>query len=128
MLSQLYLAVLLLQPANAQPRARDEAVALIARAEALARENKEPEARELAGRAEALGGEDPAVLQRLANFYIGVVPDPPKAASLGWRYAELAPGESTAWRRVAALYLALNNPERAVAAGLRGLPGDDTPD
>jgi tetratricopeptide (TPR) repeat protein len=97
-------------------------------AEAYANQQKQDAALQAARRAEELGGDNPAVLQRLANFYGGVVPDLPKAADLGWRYAENASSDATAWRRVAALYLALDRPDKATAAALRGLPRDDSPD
>src|SRR4051794_25126133 len=54
-------------------------------AEAYARQQRHDASLRAAQRAEQLGRENPAILQRLANFYAGVIPDLPKAADLGWR-------------------------------------------
>src|ERR1017187_1062529 len=40
-----------------------------------------------ARKAESLGGDDPRILQGLANFYATIEPDLPKAAAFGARYA-----------------------------------------
>src|SRR3974390_562961 len=77
-----------------------------------------------AQKAEALGGNDPKILQGLANFYATMVPDLPKAASLGARYAEKSPSDTTAWRRLTAFCLDSGQPDKAIAAGKRGLAGD----
>ena len=126
MLAALYLSVALFLQAGSAPSSDPKAWVMLA--EKYAAEKNENEARAAAARAEELGGKDAAVLQRLANFYAGILPDLPKAAELGWRYAERAPEDATAWRRVAALYLALNKPDRAIEAGLRGVQADDTPE
>src|SRR3982750_1339316 len=126
MLVALYLPVALLLPAGSAPSSDPKT--WVALAEKYAAEMKESDARAAATRAEELGGKNAGVLQRLPNFYAGILPDLPKAAELGWQYAERAPGDATAWRRVAALYLALNKPDRAIEAGLRGVDADDTPE
>jgi tetratricopeptide (TPR) repeat protein len=95
-------------------------------AHALAKGNNPSLAAEAARKAEALGGTNPQLLRALANFYAGLVPDLPKAAELGEKYAAKAPGDKTAWRRVAALYLQLGRPEQAIAAGNRGVPVDNS--
>jgi tetratricopeptide (TPR) repeat protein len=55
-----------------------------------------------------------------------MVPDPPKAASLGERYAERKPEDKTAWRRLAAFCLSTGQPDRAIGAATRGLPVDNS--
>ena len=97
-------------------------------ARTYAKENKRPEALEAARKAEALGAADPKVLQGLADFYAVLVPDPPKAAELGERYAEKAPQDRTAWRRLASFCLQAGLTDRAIAAGTRGLSADDSPE
>lgn len=79
-----------------------------------------------AGKAEALGMEDPTILQRLVNFYSGPIPDPVKAAGLGARYAERRPEDKTAWRRLAVFCLATGQPDRAIEAATRGMAGDNS--
>lgn len=81
-----------------------------------------------ARKAEMFGGGDPAILQGLANFYGSLVPDLPKAAEMGARYAETNPNDVTAWRRVAGLYLSIGKLEQAIAAGVRGLRADPGPE
>jgi tetratricopeptide (TPR) repeat protein len=78
-----------------------------------------------ARKAEALGLADPRILQGLANFYSTSSPNLPKAAELGARYAERAPEDKTAWRRLAAFCLEAGLTDQAVAAGTRGLSVDD---
>jgi tetratricopeptide (TPR) repeat protein len=78
-----------------------------------------------AQKAEALGASDLRILQGLANFYSTLAPDLPKAAELGARYAEKAPEDKTAWRRLAAFCLESGLTDRAIAAGTRGLSVDD---
>jgi len=77
-----------------------------------------------ARRAEALGAEDPAILQGLANFYATAGADQAKAAALGYRYAELKPEDRTAWRRLAQFCLSTGQPERAIAAAKNGFKND----
>ena len=96
----------------------------LARVEAEAQ--KPGEALEAARKAEALGGDDPKVLQTLANLYASSIPDPAKAADLGRRYAERSPQDTTAWRRLAAYCLSTRQPERAIEAGTRGMAGDNS--
>ena len=81
-----------------------------------------------AGKAEALGADDPGVLHELANLYIELQPDLKKAAALEARYAGKTPDDRTAWRRAAALYLDAGLPEEAIAAGRQGLAGDASPE
>ena len=81
-----------------------------------------------ARKTEALGAENPDVLQALANLYSGVLADPAKAAALGARYAELKPQDTKAWRRLAAYCLSTGQPDRAIAAGTRGLQNDNSPE
>ena len=81
-------------------------------------------AQDAASKAERLGAADAAILQGLANFYGSVVRDLPRAASLGARYAQLAPADVSAWRRVAALYLTIGKADQAIDAGLRGKSKD----
>ncbi len=85
MLVALYLSVALFLQAGSAPSSDPKAWLVLA--EKYAAEKKESDARAAAARAEDLGGNDAAVLQRLANFYAGILPDLPKAAELGWRYA-----------------------------------------
>ena len=66
----------------------DDAQGWLSRARAYAKDQKRSEAIEAARKAEDLGGADPKILQGLADFYAIVLPDPPKAADLGQRYAE----------------------------------------
>lgn len=96
---------------------------LLARAYAKAR--KPEQAVRAAKQAEAAGGSDAKILQYLADFYAIAVPDPPKAADLGARYAERASGDATAWRRLAAYCLEAGLTDRAIAAGVRGLESDN---
>ena len=85
-------------------------------------------AQDSATQAERYGAKDSAILQGLANFYGSALSDLPRAAALGARYAQLAPRDTTAWQRVAALYLAVGKPERAIEAGLRGKAIDKSAD
>ena len=87
---------------------------------------KREAALEAARKAETLGPENPDVLQALANMYSGVLGDPAKAADLGARYAERKPQDTTAWRRLTKYCLATGQPERAIAAGIRGLASDNS--
>ena len=111
---------------EAATKLADDAGAWMMLAQTLAREKEAGRAREAAGRAEALGGGDPQILQALANFYTALVPDFRKAASIGAQYAAKTPGDPTAWRNVAALYLDVGDPEEAIAAARRGLPRDNS--
>ncbi len=95
-------------------------------AETYARQKKAQPALAAADRAEKLGWSDADVVNGLAHFFSTLQPDLPRAARLGARYAELRPEDTTAWRRVAALYLDLGQPEQAIAAARRGLPADDS--
>jgi len=81
-----------------------------------------------ASQSEKLGARDPDVLHGLAFLFTGLQPDLKRAADLEARYAELQPADKTAWRRVAAMYLGAGQYDRAVDAGTRGLPVDDTPE
>lgn len=86
-------------------------------------------AEEAAVQAEKFGSKDPAVLQSLANFYGSAMRDLPRAAAIGARYAQIAPPQdTTAWQRVAALYLAIGKPDLAIDAGLRGKARDTSGD
>lgn len=95
-------------------------------AQTYAKQKNRPAALAAAQKAEGLGDKDPEILQGLANFYGVLMPDLPKAASIGERYAALAPEDSTAWRKVAALYLSIGQPEKAIEAGMRGVKADDS--
>lgn len=97
-------------------------------AQVYSKRKKAEQALAAAGKAEALGGDDPGVLHELANLYIEFQPDLKKAAALEARYAEKTPEDRTAWRRVAALYLDAGLPEQAIAAGRRGLANDASPE
>ena len=94
-------------------------------AQTYARRKNLPPAVAAARKAEAFGGSDPRILQGLANFYSTSSPDFPKAAELGARYAERAPEDKTAWRRLASFCLEAGLVDRAIAAGTRGLSVDD---
>jgi len=89
---------------------------------------KRDAALEAARKAETLGAENPDVLQALANLYSGVLQDPVKAASMGARYAERKPQDTTAWHRLTAYCLSSGQPERAIEAGIKGLKSDDSPE
>jgi tetratricopeptide (TPR) repeat protein len=94
-------------------------------AQTRARRNDLKAAQDAAAQAERFGSKDPAILQGLANFYGSAMRDLPRAAALGARYAQIAPEQDpTAWRRVAALYLAIEKPDEAIAAALRGKAKD----
>jgi tetratricopeptide (TPR) repeat protein len=93
-------------------------------AQTYAREKKTQAARSAAVQAEAAGADDPVVLHGLAFLFTDLIPDPKRAAPLEEKYAEKTPGDKSAWRRVAALYLDAGQPDRALAAGLRGLDRD----
>ena len=79
-----------------------------------------------ARKAETLAGNNPAVLQALANLYSGAIPDPAKAADFGRRFAELSPQDQTVWRRLAAFCLSTHQPERAIEAATRGMAADNS--
>jgi len=97
-------------------------------AQVYSKRKKAEQALAAAGKAEALGGDDPGVLHELANLFIELQPDLKKAAALEARYAEKTPADRTAWRRVAALYLDAGLPEQAIAAGRQGLANDASPE
>ena len=106
--------------------APDHAGAWLLLAETYAKQKNSAAALEAAGKAEKLGGADVAILLGLAHFYTDLQPDAAKAASLGARYAELRPQDTTAWRRVAALYLVIGDAGHAIAAGQRAVAADDS--
>jgi len=83
-------------------------------------------ARQAAGRAENLGHDDPLILQALANFYAGVLPDLASAARLGEQYAEKVPQDHAAWPKVAALYLELGRSDDAIRTASLGLKQEET--
>ncbi len=112
--------------AHAGAREPENAQGWLSLARAYARDKKPEQALEAARKAEALGAADPKILQGLADFY--AIPDPPKAAELGERYAERAPRDTTAWRRLAGFCLKAGLTDRAIAAGTRGLNVDDSPE
>lgn len=85
-------------------------------------------AQDSAAQAERYGAKDPAIIQGLANFYGSALRDLPRAAALGARYAQLAPQDTGAWRRVAALYLTLGKPDLAIDAAMRGKAKDASAD
>jgi tetratricopeptide (TPR) repeat protein len=93
-------------------------------AQTYARQKNDKQAVMAARKAEQLGADDPRILQGLANFYATLVPDFPKAASLGARYAEKNPSDATAWQRLASFCLQTGQPEKAIEAGKRGLALD----
>ena len=97
-------------------------------AQVYAQRKKPEQALAAAGKAEALGADDPGVLRDLVSLFIELQPDLKKAAALQARYAGKVPGDRTAWRRAAALYLEAGLPEQAVQAGNRGLAGDSSPE
>ncbi len=105
---------------------QENAAAWMMLAQTLARQNDVQAARQAAAKAETLGSADPKILQALANFYAGVVPDLLKAAQLGERYAAKVPDDPMAWRKVAALYLDLGRTVEAISAARRGLPRDNS--
>ena len=90
-------------------------------AQTHARRKNQPQAIEAARKAEILGAEDPAILQGLANFYATLLPDAPKAASLGERYAERAPADRNAWQRLAEFCLSTGQHDKAIRAANRAL-------
>ena len=95
-------------------------------ARTYAKQKNETAALNAAGKAEQLGDSNPRILQGLADFYATASPNPAKAADLGTRYAEAAPQDTTAWRRLAGYCLQAGMPDRAITAGIRGLPTDDS--
>jgi len=109
-------------------REPNNARAWVELAQVYAKRKKPEQALAAAGKAEALGREDPAVLHDLANLFVELQPDLKKAAALEARYAEKAPQDLAAWRRAAALYLDAGLPEEAIAAGRRGLANDPSPE
>jgi tetratricopeptide (TPR) repeat protein len=72
-----------------------------------------------AQKAESLGGDDPRILQGLANFYATSEPDLPRAAAFGARYAEKNPVDTTAWRRLGSFCRNSRLLKEAVAAGAK---------
>jgi tetratricopeptide (TPR) repeat protein len=98
----------------------------VERAETFAKQKDMARARSAALTAEKLGARDPEIFQALANLYATALKDPPKAAALGARYAELSPRDRTAWRRLAAYCLNTGQPDKAIAAGKRGLAADNS--
>ncbi len=95
-------------------------------AQTYARQKESKSAIAAAQKAETLGAKDPLILQGLANFYVGMVPDYPKAAALGARYAELSPRDTTAWQRLAAFCVSAGLADPAITAGTRALANDDS--
>lgn len=93
-------------------------------AQTCARQKNEKDALAAARKSETLGGSNPKILQGLANFYATLVPDLPKAAALGQRYAELSPRDATAWRRLAQFCLGAGLIDQAITAGTRALATD----
>jgi len=104
--------------------APDDANAWLLLAQIYAKRKNQAAAREAAGKAETLGAANPVILQGLANLYSSLIPDPVKAAAMGARYAERAPDDTTAWRRLTAFCLSTGQPERAIEAGTMGLKVD----
>jgi Flp pilus assembly protein TadD len=90
-------------------------------AQTYARRKDQAQASAAAQKAEALGVEDPLILQGLANFYATVLPDPHKAADFGQRYAERAPNDKTAWQRLAAFCIATGQLDPAIQAATRSV-------
>jgi tetratricopeptide (TPR) repeat protein len=95
-------------------------------AQVCARQKETKAALAAAQKAETIGANEPAVLQGLANFYAGIVPDYPKAAALGAQYAEKSPRDATAWHRLAVFCVSAGLPDQAIAAGARALARDDS--
>jgi tetratricopeptide (TPR) repeat protein len=95
-------------------------------AQTYARQKKQTSALAAAQKAERFAAADAKILQGLANFYATLVPDYPKAAALGARYAELSPADRTAWRRLAAFCLSTNQPDKSIEAAKRALAMDDS--
>ncbi len=95
-------------------------------AQTYAKQKNEKSALAAAQKSELLGGEDPRILQGLANFYATLVPDLPKAAKMGELYAEKASQDTTAWMRLAQFCLSAGLPDQAIAAGTRALAHDNT--
>jgi tetratricopeptide (TPR) repeat protein len=114
--------------ANASVREPESAQDWLSLARTYAKDNKRDQAVEAARKAEALGAADPKILQGLADFYANLAPDLLKAAELGERYAEKAPQDKTAWRRLAAFCLQAGLTDRAISAATRGLAVDDGPE
>jgi len=114
--------------ANANVRQPENAQGWLSLAREYAKDKKPDQAIEAARKAETLGAGDPGILKSLADFYATLVPDPPKAAELGERYAEKAPQDRTAWRRLATFCLQSGLTDRAIATGTRGLAVDDGPE
>jgi tetratricopeptide (TPR) repeat protein len=114
---------------QATKQAPSNATAWMLLAQTRAKRGDSKSAQEAAAQAERFGGKDPAVLQALANFYGSAMRDLPRAAAFGARYAQLAPAnDTTAWQRVAALYLAIGKPDQAIDAALRGKARDSSAD
>jgi tetratricopeptide (TPR) repeat protein len=90
-------------------------------AQTYAKQKDQKAALAAAQKAESLGADDPQILQGLANFYATLVPDLPKAAHFGGRYAERSPQDVTAWNRLTAFCLNSGQLEPAIAAGTKAL-------
>ncbi|MBS1875412.1 MAG: tetratricopeptide repeat protein [Acidobacteria bacterium] len=106
--------------------APNEAGGWLMLAQTCARQKANADALAAARKAETLGAKNPQILQGLANFYATLVPDLPKAAAMGQRYAELSPRDVTAWRRLAEFCLNAGLVDQAVAAGTRALAVDNS--
>jgi tetratricopeptide (TPR) repeat protein len=95
-------------------------------AQTYARRKNSAAALAAASKSEKLGSRDAEVLRGLTFLFTDLQPDLNRAAGLEERYAELQPSDKTAWRRVAAMYLAAGQYDRAILAGTRGLAADDS--
>jgi tetratricopeptide (TPR) repeat protein len=95
-------------------------------AQTYARRNNAAAALAAASRSETLGARDPDVFHGLAFLFTNLQPDLKRAADLEARYAELKPSDKAAWRRVAVMYLDAGEYDRAIVAGTRGLPVDNS--
>jgi tetratricopeptide (TPR) repeat protein len=111
------------QATRTEPR---NARAWLLLAQTYANQKNKAAALAAAAKAESLAPHDPYILQGLANFYAVSVPDLPKAAGFGARYAQTAPEDRTAWKRLAAFCVQANLPDAAIAAGLKALPNDNS--
>ncbi len=104
----------------------EDARAWLFLAQTYAKLKNQGSALDAARKAESLAPENAEILQALANLYAGPISDPAKAASLGARYAERKPDDTTAWRRLAAFCLATGQPDRAIEAANKGLAADNS--
>jgi tetratricopeptide (TPR) repeat protein len=95
-------------------------------AQTYARRKNTAAALTAASRSESHGARDPDVLHGLVFLFTDLQPDLNRAAELAARYAELQPADKTAWRRAAAIYLAVHQYDRAIETGAHGLPVDDS--